>query len=269
MRKFTFQVRFSKDGRARFLPHRELMTLIERAVRRADIPIALSEGFNPRPRISFLGALSLGIPSDDEVIYLHLAEWLSPAEVQNRLNPQLASLFVSDSIDENRQLIRITEVSPQHSSDNPKEFSVEYHISGSSSKASLYSGSLSVTNYCQVSSAVTHYVRTADGLPRYPDYSVGVSNGGGDFPAEYHGKINSLLGQKEIMAIRKSSEGQKSVDIRPYIKDAKIEDNKIILTTKVTNQGTARPDEIIEALGLQEAFAAGSLSIRKTRTIFQ
>ncbi|MFA5795129.1 MAG: TIGR03936 family radical SAM-associated protein [Candidatus Brocadiia bacterium] len=223
MRKFTFQVRFNKVGRARFIPHRELMTLIERAVRRADIPVALSEGFNPRPRISFLGALSLGVPSEDEVIYLHLAEWLSPAEVQKRLNAQLCSLFVSDLLTQNKQLIRITEVIPQHSSDNPKEFSVEYRI----------------------------------------------SNGGGDFSGEYKNKAGDLLAKKEILVLRENSEGQKGVDIRPYIEDIKVDNNIIVLTAKVTNRGTVRPDEIIEALGLNEAFTQGVLSIMKAKTIFK
>jgi radical SAM-linked protein len=128
MRKFTFRVDFSKDGKARFVSHRELMSIIERALRRADIPVALSEGFNPRPRISFPTALSIGISSTAEIVYIHLAEWLAPAEVHRRLNQQLAEIFKNESAHDGRQCLQINDVKPIYLSDIPHTFIVEYQI---------------------------------------------------------------------------------------------------------------------------------------------
>ncbi len=62
------RVRFTKLGKVRFTSHRDVARMFERAFRRADIPLAYSEGFSPRPRISFGLALSTG--------YESLAEYL-------------------------------------------------------------------------------------------------------------------------------------------------------------------------------------------------
>ncbi|MBI4834589.1 MAG: DUF2344 domain-containing protein [Planctomycetes bacterium] len=116
MNRFVIQVRFTKHGQSRFLSHRELMTAIQRAVRRGNIPVKMSEGFNPRPRISFPTALSLGIESNDEVIYMILSEWITPNDVIKKFQAQLPSG------------IKIIEVEPVLSTVLPKVEEVEYHI---------------------------------------------------------------------------------------------------------------------------------------------
>jgi len=62
------RVRFTKRGKIRFTSHRDVARMFERAFRRAEIPLAYTEGFSPRPRISFGLALSTG--------YESLAEYL-------------------------------------------------------------------------------------------------------------------------------------------------------------------------------------------------
>lgn len=59
--KIRVRVRFSKTCDLRYLSHRELMTAVIRAVRRADIPVAYSQGFHPSPRISFGPPLNVGV----------------------------------------------------------------------------------------------------------------------------------------------------------------------------------------------------------------
>ncbi len=65
------------------------MTLIHRAVRRAELPIKYSSGFHPAPRISFGDALPLGIASKTELIDLELTAPCEPNEVMQRLNREL------------------------------------------------------------------------------------------------------------------------------------------------------------------------------------
>jgi radical SAM-linked protein len=57
------RVRFQKLGKVRWISHRDIARCIERAVRRAELPVAYSEGFTPRPRISFGLALPTGAES--------------------------------------------------------------------------------------------------------------------------------------------------------------------------------------------------------------
>ena len=49
-----------------YISHLDLMRFLNRAARRADLPVVLSGGFNPRQRISLKRALKLGIGSDNE-----------------------------------------------------------------------------------------------------------------------------------------------------------------------------------------------------------
>lgn len=74
--------RFSKGDAVRFVGHLDLMRVVERAMRRSGFPVAYSQGFNPRPRMSFASALTLGATSDWELCQLDLARNLEPAELE-------------------------------------------------------------------------------------------------------------------------------------------------------------------------------------------
>ena len=68
------RVRYSKLGKVRFLSHRDVARVWERAIRRARLPIAYSEGFSPRPKLHFGLALSVGHESVDEYLDVDLRE---------------------------------------------------------------------------------------------------------------------------------------------------------------------------------------------------
>ncbi len=72
-------------GRLRFVSHRDMLLVFERALRRADLRVSHTEGFNPRPRLTFAQALPLGVESMDEVVDIDLVDDLEPAQVQERL----------------------------------------------------------------------------------------------------------------------------------------------------------------------------------------
>ena len=65
------------------------MRLFERALRRAQIPISMTKGFNPHPRISFPIALQLGIEGQNEIIELELDALIKPTELLKSLEAQL------------------------------------------------------------------------------------------------------------------------------------------------------------------------------------
>src|SRR3954447_8129367 len=80
------EIRFEKGEAIRFISHHDLMRAIMRAVRRAAIPVRLTEGFNPRPRIIFPVALEVGIASLDEAAEIELTQCISTQEIQDRLS---------------------------------------------------------------------------------------------------------------------------------------------------------------------------------------
>ena len=83
------RVRFTKLGKVRFLSHRDIARVWERALRRSGIRVAYSEGFSPRPRLSFGLALSTGYESLGEYLDIDLADELDPAELPAVVNPSL------------------------------------------------------------------------------------------------------------------------------------------------------------------------------------
>jgi radical SAM-linked protein len=82
------RIRFCKQGDLRLIGHRDLMRCFERLFRRAGLPLGMSEGFHPKPRMTFPLALAVGIEATDEVMELELAEPLAADEVLQRLRPQ-------------------------------------------------------------------------------------------------------------------------------------------------------------------------------------
>ncbi|HUH07036.1 MAG TPA: TIGR03936 family radical SAM-associated protein [Egibacteraceae bacterium] len=67
------RVRYAKTGKLRFVSAIDLGRLWERALRKADLPIAYSEGFSPHPKVSFTDALPLGLASTGEYAELTFA----------------------------------------------------------------------------------------------------------------------------------------------------------------------------------------------------
>lgn len=65
------RIRYAKRGRLRFTSHRDFARAFERALRRAEVPMAYSAGFTPHPKISYVGASPTGAASEAE--YLEIA----------------------------------------------------------------------------------------------------------------------------------------------------------------------------------------------------
>lgn len=83
---YDLRLYISKKGRIKFVSHLDMFRLMQRAVRRAEIPLWYTEGFNPHPYISFLLALSLGVESEREPVDIRIVGDISPEEVKDRLN---------------------------------------------------------------------------------------------------------------------------------------------------------------------------------------
>ena len=83
------RIRYAKRGRLRFTSHRDVSRAVERAVVRADIPMAYSSGFHPHPRISYAGASPTGAASEAEYLELGLAERRDPEDVRRALDEAL------------------------------------------------------------------------------------------------------------------------------------------------------------------------------------
>lgn len=91
MANTRIRIRFSKTGDLRWIGHMDLARLWERLVRRAGLAIALTEGFHPKPKISFPSALALGIEGLDEAVELELTDAIDLKDLSEQLQPHLLS----------------------------------------------------------------------------------------------------------------------------------------------------------------------------------
>ena len=87
--KNIVRMRFAKTGRARYISHLDLIRCFQRAVCRAKLPAAYSEGFHPHMQTSFATTLPLGFFSTAEQMDLELTEELPCDAVMERLNAVL------------------------------------------------------------------------------------------------------------------------------------------------------------------------------------
>ncbi|MCX5698920.1 MAG: TIGR03936 family radical SAM-associated protein [Candidatus Omnitrophica bacterium] len=80
---------FSKTGLMRYISHLDLMRLFMRAMRRAELPLKMTEGFSPHPKLSFKRALKLGVESQLEEASIVLKFPVAPEDFKCRLQKQL------------------------------------------------------------------------------------------------------------------------------------------------------------------------------------
>jgi len=83
------QIHYSKQDQAKYFGHLELVNIFLRALNRAKIPVKFSEGFHPKPKISFDDPLPVGIESQEEHFVLTVPDTVQAETVIHRLNAQL------------------------------------------------------------------------------------------------------------------------------------------------------------------------------------
>jgi radical SAM-linked protein len=198
------RLRFAKRGDLRLVSHHDLMRCLERALRRAEIPVAQSQGFNPRPRVVFTQALALGIEGRREVVELDLAEPMEPPEVLRRLRgaaPPGLDFLDAESAPPGR---------PAHAG------AAAYRL---------------------------------------------------DVPAERRGDARAALARFVASDAwpytRHRPDRDVAIDLRPFLLDAQLDgDGTLGFRLKITPGGSARPEELLDALGLRDLLGRGAVLAR-------
>lgn len=167
------------------------MRLFARALRRSQLPLAVSEGYNPRLKMSLPAALAVGIAGDNEPLDFELTEWIKPSKVHERLSRELPEGLTVKSV----------ETSPTKPSRTPRELS----------------------------------------------YRVPLCNGHSVTERD----IEDLFSRPEIIAHRRKKNESKKVDIRPFIRALRVRDGVLHMLLEFTQRGTARPEEVLQALGCE------------------
>ena len=96
------RLRYAKRGRLRFSSHRDFQRAFERALRRAQIPIAFSAGFSPHPKVSYANAAPTGAASEAD--YLEIA-------VTARCDPERVRQALDEALPEGLDVVEVVEAS--------------------------------------------------------------------------------------------------------------------------------------------------------------
>ncbi|MFI5491666.1 TIGR03936 family radical SAM-associated protein [Actinoplanes sp. NPDC051859] len=119
------RIRYAKRGPLRFTSHRDFARAFERALRRAGVPIAFSQGFTPHPKISYASAAPTGVGSEAEYLEIGLQAEVDPtalrAALDAALSPGLDVLdavaasegSLADRIDASQWRLELPEISPE------------------------------------------------------------------------------------------------------------------------------------------------------------
>lgn len=91
MRTLRVRIAYTKVNEAKYIAHLDLAKVFERALRRAGVRLAYSEGFNPHPKISFGSALAVGVEGEQEYVDIELEQEIDLKEILGRLQEQLPS----------------------------------------------------------------------------------------------------------------------------------------------------------------------------------
>jgi radical SAM-linked protein len=199
------RLRFAKRGDLRLVSHHDLLRCLERMLRRAQIPVALTQGYCPRPKITFALALGLGIESLCEVVDLELTTPLEPTELLCRLKAEAPPGF------------DWTDASPLPADARPPR-------------------------------------------PRVAEYSFRVHE---ERRAACLGNLQSLLESQSWPLTRKRPERESLFDLRPHLICADLTaDGLLRFRLKIAPDGSARPEELLEALALRDLLDRGSVLTR-------
>ncbi|WP_432056741.1 TIGR03936 family radical SAM-associated protein [Streptomyces sp. bgisy022] len=94
------RLRYTKRGRLRFTSHRDFQRAFERALRRAEVPMAYSAGFTPHPKVSYANAAPTGTGSEAEFLEIALTESRDPERLRALLDASMPTgLDIVDAVE--------------------------------------------------------------------------------------------------------------------------------------------------------------------------
>ena len=215
MTQQRWRVTFAKGPQLKYISHLDLSLAWERALRRAGVPLAYSQGFNPQARLQLASGLPLGYTSAAEILDIILDEPLAPADFVARLRPALPLGLSVTAVE-------------------------EVDLKSPALQSALRQAEYRVTVETPLSAG------------------------------ELAGRIAALLAADRLEQQRVRKQRPETFDLRPLVGDIRLEtaaEGHAVFWMRFSagNQGNARPEAVLTALGLGEAYA----QVERTKLLFE
>lgn len=217
--RHRYRLRFSKAGDLRLVSHHDLMHVLERMMRRAEIPFAVTQGFHPQPKMSFALSLALGVIGRNEVFDVELTRDLEPGELLARLNDAAPAGLAFSSA---------ARLEKKPSSQVRRMF---------------YRLAFPAIEEQTEDQAPLPWSAAGEGSCLIPDLAA---------------RIAAFLSSSEYWITRIRPQ-RRQLNIRPFVDSLTHDSTSLSLILWVTPVGAARPEEIVGALGLGHLFDAGAV----------
>jgi radical SAM-linked protein len=198
------RIRFTKQDDLRWLSHRDLVRAWERLLRRAQVPLGMTEGFHPKPRMNFPSALAVGIAGLNELVEIELSAPWSAEQLREALAPHLPPGLSVEKVDI---------MSPEHGKAQAVEVEFQAILPPERQMAAA---------------------ERVEWLQAQPSY-----------PIQREGRCAPL-------------------DLRPLIAGLAIRDGVLSMRLRLDRQGSARPREVLAALGVDDLEVEGG-TLTRTR----
>ncbi|PIZ16306.1 B12-binding domain-containing radical SAM protein [Candidatus Desantisbacteria bacterium CG_4_10_14_0_8_um_filter_39_17] len=239
------RITFSKGEELKYISHLDLHRLLKRALRRANIPVAFSKSFHPHPEVILGLPLSVGMISDCELCDIFLSERMELDEFIRRLSTQLPAGF---TLKEFEEIFLSAPALPNIIN------GVKYNV---------------VAEFTLLVVAESRHSAEVGSVRGSAEFTLPVVQ---DFMSCLSKKIEEFLNQDEIIVHRKTPKVDKALNIRPLIENIECvtqdfecvtqdfecvtqdfspaNNNSITfeISLKITNEFSARPDEVIRSL---------------------
>ncbi|HXD85372.1 MAG TPA: TIGR03936 family radical SAM-associated protein [Urbifossiella sp.] len=209
--------RFAKAGALRLLSHHDLMRCFERMLRRAGLPFKSTNGFHPSPRVVFALSLPLGVVGRQEVVEIEFTQQCDSDAVLEKLNAQAPEGLVFSS----------ATVVPMKATALPRRVVYTLSLGGTGIPACASAGAQAR-------------------MPVPPENQLG----------NIADACRALMAEERVWVDRLKP-SPKQLNIRPYFRSLSVIDTALSLDLWVTQTGTARADELLRLLDLDDLLEAG------------
>lgn len=226
---YKVRIKYAKMGVLKYIGHLDLMRFFQKAVKRADLDIAYSQGFSPHQLMSFAAPLALGVTSEGEYFDAQFNSLIPSDEFVRRFNEQMVDgIFVKDVIllpEGAKKAMSIVAASDYIISVKDDDFDKDNDLDNDNAEEDIQSNNSEKDNNCLNADSEKKILMSA-----------------------LFAQVPHLLEKETIEVFRKTKKSEKVEDIKKGIYKLSVMDDNIYMFLATGSEYNLKPESVLEAL---------------------